>query len=124
MRRRGSRRRVRRGAVLLEVLIAIAILSTSAVALIILLGESTQAVHRARQREAEMRAANAFLHAVALWPREDLDRRLGARRQGSWLLHIHRQTPALYELSLTDSLSRDTLLKTTLYRAVQPGEGR
>ena len=61
---------------------------------------------------------------MSLWPREDLDRRLGERAQGPWRLTITRPAPTLYVVSLADSASGGAagaeLLTTTLYRPEPP----
>jgi type II secretory pathway pseudopilin PulG len=108
----------RTGAVLLEVLVALVILATVGGAAVTLASESARAIVRAREAEAEMRRANAFLESVALWPREDLDRRLGSRRQGQWRLRIDRPAPTLFIVALTDSVERRELLRTALFRAL------
>ena len=108
--------RDRRGAVLLEAMVALAILSAAGLAAVALVSQGADAVRRARAADAEVRQASAFLHAVALWPREDLDRRLGERPQGRWKLVIQRPTPTLYEVVLADSALARELLRTTLFR--------
>ena len=108
--------RSKRGAVLLEVIVAMAILATAGLAVVGLTVAASDAVERATRSEAELREASAFLEAVALWPREDLDRRLGTRPQGAWRLTIQRPDPTLYTIVLADSASSSVLLETSLYR--------
>ena len=114
---RRAERPVRRGAALLEAIVALAILSISAVPVVSLAAESARTVERARTSERELRAANAFFEAVALWSRADLDRHLGDRRQGRWVMHVDRTAPDLYEVTLSDSGTRVIVLRTSLYRA-------
>jgi len=106
----------RRGAALLEALVALTILATAAASIVAFANESTRSVLRARETEKQMRRANAFMAAVALWPREDLDRHLGQRQEGPWYLHIDRLTPTLYSVVLTDSTNARELLRTAIYR--------
>lgn len=108
----------RRGVALLEAIVAIAILATAGVAATITAASASRAVADVREADAALRAANAFMNAVALWPREDLDRRLGERVQGPWRLRILRTAPDLYAVQLSDSLSSRVHLFTTLYRRV------
>lgn len=115
-----ARSRSTAGAVLLEAIVALVILSAAGTAAVTLVSQSAGAVRRARIADAEMREASAFLHAVALWPREDLDRRLGEREQGRWKLIIQRPTPTLYEVVLTDSAVAHEILRTTLFRPEPP----
>jgi hypothetical protein len=114
MRRTRSRRR--RGAVLLEAIVALAILSSAGIAFVSLAAESARAVDRAHAGELELREGNAFFAAVALWSREDLDRHLGARHQGRWIMIVDRPRPDLYVISLSDSAKRAEFLRTSLYR--------
>jgi type II secretory pathway pseudopilin PulG len=110
------RRDKRRGAVLLEAMIALAILSSAGIAVVGLTAESARAVERVRAAEKEMRAANALFSAVALWTREDLDRHLGGRHQGHWIMRVDRPGPTLYVVTLNDSTNRALILRTSLYR--------
>ena len=71
------------GAVLLEVIVALAVLTIAGVSAVAMANQAAQAVAHTRQREDDVRRASAFLGAVALWPREDLDRHLGDHREGA-----------------------------------------
>ena len=113
---RSASRRAPRGAVLLEVIVALSILTTAGAALVAMTVDSMRAVSRARESDLQIRAANAFFNAVALWPREDLDRHLGDRRQGKWMMRVDRPRDDLYEITLADSTRRHVLLKTSVYR--------
>lgn len=108
--------RRRSGAALLEVLVALTILASAAASIVIAASERARAVERARETDASLRAASAFLDAVSLWPREDLDRRIGDRAQGSWRLRIGRPVPALYTVLLVDTATGHPLLSTSLFR--------
>lgn len=110
----------RRGVVLLEVLVALAILGIVGSAVAALSIGTTDSMRRARAAEAEMRQASAFFNAVALWTREDLDQRLGARRQGPWWLRVERSTPSLYTVELSDTSGGRVLLRSALFRAPAP----
>ena len=118
--RRDRRRRVRRGAVLLEAMVALVILASAGITVLSLVAESERAVDRVRNSERELRAANAFFNAVALWSRADLDRHLGDRRQGRWIMRVDRPRPNLYVATLSDSATRATVLRTSLYRPEPP----
>ena len=119
-RRPWARASRRSGAALLEVMVALAILAVAGVTAVAATGESVRAAARVRESEREIREASAFLEAVALWPREDLDRRLGDRAQGRWRLRISRPSPTVYEIALADSAGSDVLLETALYRPDAP----
>lgn len=107
----------RRGAVLLEVVVALTILATGGAGMIALASQSIDALRRARSAERETERASNFFEAVALWPRADLDRHLGDRAQGPWWLIIERPLPTLYTVTLTDSTGGRTIITTALYRA-------
>jgi len=109
--------RRRDGAVLLEVVVALTILATSGVTMIALASQSMDALRRAHAAEDDTASASAFLYAVSLWPRADLDRHLGDRPQGHWRLRVERPLPTLYTVTLTDGAGDRTLLSTALYRS-------
>jgi type II secretory pathway pseudopilin PulG len=117
---RAGERRKRRGAVLLEALVALVIVATAGAAVAALAVESGQAVQRTRSTEAELRRADAFFAIVALWPREDLDRHFGEHQQGPWRLRVERPVRSIYQITLTDSLGTRALLRTVLYRPEPP----
>ena len=108
--------RAEAGYALLELVLAITILTVAGLGLAGWMRESAHTAAAIASRDAELTRASAFLDLVALWPSEDLDRRLGSRRQGIWRLTIQRPTPDLYEVQLADSMGF-VLLATTLYRA-------
>jgi hypothetical protein len=110
------RRSTRPGVVLLEAIVALTILTVAALASVAMVRQAVDSVRRAESAEAEIRRASAFMDAIALWPRADLDRHLGQRPEGSWRLIIDRPVPTLYLVALTDSLSRRELVRTALYR--------
>ena len=88
----------------------------AALATVGIVRQGIDSARRAEAAETEIRRASAFMDAIALWPRADLDRHLGDRAEGPWRLIIDRPVPTLYLVVLTDSLSRRELLRTALYR--------
>lgn len=104
-----------RGAALLEALVALAILGTVGSAAAWSVTESLRAVQRTQARESEQRGAGQLLTAISLWPRADLDRHLGNRRQGVLQLYIERPTRTIYTVALRDTTGI-LLLQTALYR--------
>jgi type II secretory pathway pseudopilin PulG len=101
----------------METLVALAILGTSGAALAALAVASTDAVRRARRLDDDVARASAFHDVVVLWPREDLDRHLGAHAQGQWTLEVQHVSPTLYSIAIADSGDGRALLRTALYRA-------
>jgi len=112
------RRASARGVVLLEVLVALATLGTVGGAMAALAVGAGDTVRRAQRADDELRGASALLESVALWPREDLDHRLGARAQGEWTLEVQHPVASLYTVSLLDSGGTHELLRTALFRPV------
>jgi type II secretory pathway pseudopilin PulG len=104
------------GAVLLEVIVALALLASAGLAAVSMAAEAAEAVSRAREAEVRTAEASRFMDAVSLWTRADLDRRLGERRQGPFILRLDRPDPELYTTALADSASGRVLLATSLFR--------
>ena len=113
---RRSRLRDARGAVLLEVVIALALLATVGSGAAWLASESIRTVSRVHEEEHRIRSAARLLTAVSLWPRDDLDRHLGTTRQGPWRLRVARSEPILYTITLLDSLAANVVLRTAVLR--------
>ena len=109
-------RRCRAGAALLEAIVALAVFGSAGTAALVLVRDSARAVEHARRAEREMRDADAFMAAVSLWTRDDLDRRLGDRAQGRWRLTVLHPEPSMYEVALRDTLTDRVLLRTALHR--------
>ena len=106
----------RRGAVLLEAIVALVVLATVGGAAAWTAAESIHAVTRVHETEARLRVSDRLLTAVSLWPRADLDRHLGTTRQGPLRMRIDRPRPTLYSVSLVDSTTGKLLLQTSLFR--------
>ncbi len=106
----------RGGAVLLEALVALAVLATVGSAAAWTASESMRAVDRAHEAEARVRLAARLLTAASLWRREDLDRHLGSRAQGPLRMRIDRVRLTLYDVSLSDGVTERVLLRTSLFR--------
>jgi type II secretory pathway pseudopilin PulG len=112
--------RNRKGIGLLEVIAALTILAVAGITLLVMQTESVRAVERSRAAEHQTAAASAFLHAVALWTREDLDRHLGDRSQGPWSMYTERVLPELYRVILSDTTRGRVVLQTELFRPEAP----
>lgn len=111
-------RRPRAGFTLIEVLAALVIFGSALVVLLSLSAACSRAVTAAEQRERHLARADALLSTAALWPRADLDRHLGERAEGAFVLLIQRPLPDLYLAAVRDSgADRPPLLSTSLYRS-------
>lgn len=106
--------RSRRGALLLEVLAALTIFGSAAVATLSLLSQLGESERRARAEELRLADADRLLTAYSLLARADLDLRLGARTVGAWVVEVQRPTPALYRITVGDSSGVD--LATLVHR--------
>lgn len=115
--------RNRPGVVLFEVIVALSILIIAGLTAAVWVQETVLAVDHARHGATEVRAASDYLDLIALWPREDLDRHLGDRREGAWTVRVDRPTPTLYTVTVKDSTGARTLLRTAVYRAEGPHAG-
>lgn len=106
-----------RGVALLEVLAALVILSIAALGLVELVGAGTRAVAVARSRERELADEERLLAAYTLLERGDLDRRLGRREVGPYVVEIQRPERTLYRVAIWHAESRDVEdLVTVVYR--------
>jgi type II secretory pathway pseudopilin PulG len=123
LRTQASRGRPRGGALLLEVIVALTVLVIAGGSALMVASQSAETLRRTEAADLNARQASAFLDAVALWPRADLDRHLGDRQEGRWILRINRRAPDIYLVSLAVPLDsagvprpgRD-LFETALYR--------
>lgn len=88
------------GAVLIEVLVAVAILGFAGLALVELVSAGTRATTAARVRERELADEERLLAAWSLLSRRDLDQRLGRREVGPYVVEVQRPERALYRIAL------------------------
>ncbi len=110
-----------RGLVLLEALLALAILSIAGLSAIGVVQHGLDQERRALAREHEVVEAARVLTALTLLTRTDLDQRLGRRRIGEFVAGIQRPEPALYRLAVAEAAHPDVeLLVTVVYRARAP----
>jgi prepilin-type N-terminal cleavage/methylation domain-containing protein len=123
MSKRAQLRRTHGGApgmALLEVIVAITILAVAALSTVAWVSQAAATVAHADEAAAEVDSASDYLDRIALWTRADLDRHLGARRQGDWTVTVERPTSQLYMVTMRDSTDARTILGTTLYRPEIP----
>ena len=108
----------RKGFALLDVLVAIAILSTSALALTAVLRQAVQAQATGTAEESLMDSADRVMVAMSLLGQDDLDLRLGQRPVGEFLVEVQRPERGLYRLALAQATAPErVLLVTVVYRA-------
>jgi hypothetical protein len=102
---------------LLEVLVAILILTVSGLSFVDLVGAGTRAVATARARERELADEERLLAAYTLLTRGDLDRRIGRREVGPYLADVQRPERTLYRIALLRRTTPEVEdLVTVVYR--------
>lgn len=89
-----------RGVALLEVLVAVAILSLAGFAFLGLVTAGTRAVAAAAEREDLMADEERLIAAYTLADRGDLDRRLGQREVGVYRIRVERPERTLYRIAI------------------------
>ena len=109
--------RSNRGVALLEVLVALAILSLAGLALLDLVSGGLRAERDARDREGVLAVEERVLTALALLNRGEFDRRLGSRPLGELIVDIQRPERTLYRIAIAQARSRQVEdLVTVVYR--------
>ncbi len=103
-----------RGAVLLEALAALTIFALAAVSALAFLAQLTDATARAQATERRLADQDRLLTAYSFLTRTDLDRRLGRRAVGPWVVEVQRPRADLYRVAVGDSAAAD--LVTLLHR--------
>ncbi len=93
-----------RGVALLEVLVALAILSTTGLALVGATIQAMTAEREAERAEVAAMAADRLLTAMTLLGRADLVRRIGRHRVGEFVVEVQRPRPGLYRIAIGDSI--------------------
>lgn len=92
--------RTNAGFSLLEVLIALSIVSIAGLAAISKVGAAGTTLREVARREAEMEAAHNLLATAMTWSRRELDQRLGSTRSGAFVLSVSRPRSGLYRLAV------------------------
>jgi type II secretory pathway pseudopilin PulG len=107
----------RGGVILLESLVALALMAAATATAMALASADQDEAQRIIARSQEISRASAFLDVVTLWPREDFDRRLGTHPQGPYSLSISRPLETMYVIELRDRVHANLLLETAVFRA-------
>ena len=107
---------------MLEVLIALAILSTAGTAMVELVGAGVRSEHDARLSEQTLAAEERVIAAMTLLKREDFDRRLGRREVGELVVDVERPERTLYRIAIARTGSPQVEdLVTVVYRPEPAG---
>jgi type II secretory pathway component PulJ len=107
----------RRGAVLIEVIVAVAILTSAGLSFLQLVLSVGDAQTRMHERERELARAERLLTATVLLTQPELERRLGVRPANDFLVWIDRPEPFLFRIGVsTAGRPEAELLSTLAYR--------
>src|SRR5881296_667044 len=107
------------GIALLEVLVALAILSGAGLALLDFVTAGLRAERDARERERVLAVEERVLTALTLLKRDELDRRLGRHPLGELIVEIQRPERSLYRIAVSQQESSQVEdLVTVVYRRV------
>ena len=113
--------RSRAGVALLEVLIALVILTTAGIGFVELVGTGLRVERDSRIREQTVATEDRLLAALTLLKRGELDQRLGRRQIGEFIVDIQRPERTLYRIAVVQAQSPQVEdLVTVIYRAVSP----
>jgi len=111
-------RRGRRGVALLEVLVALVILTTAGVSLVGLVGAGLRWEYDARERERVLADEERLLAALTLLKRNEFDRRMGRHVVGTFVVDVQRPEPTLYRSEIEQTVSAQVEdLVTVVYRS-------
>lgn len=105
------------GVALLEVLVALAIVSAGGVATVAVLGAGLRAEHDALRRERTGAAEERVLAAMTLLRREELDQRIGRHEVGEFAVTVQRPEPTLYRIAIGAKETGVEELVTVVYRS-------
>jgi len=106
-----------RGIALLEVLVALAVLSGAGLALLELVTGALRAERDARERERVLAVEQRVLTALTLLKRAEFDRRLGRHPIGELIVEIQRPERTLYRIAVSQQESSQVEdLVTVVYR--------
>lgn len=114
----------RRGTILFEVVVGLAILAIAGIGWITLLAQTRASIAALRVREARARAAGDLLQRYRFLTEREFEARIGTMRSGTLAISISRSAPHLFVLAALDSAAHATILATTVYARDTTDVGR
>ena len=114
----------RAGTTLMEVLIALVMLATAGVGFATLLGQTAQTLRTVRNSERLARAGTDALNHVVVMGRAELAARVGATDLEGLRLHVIDDGSGLFDVSVAESDTSASVLRTTVYRPDTTGVGQ
>jgi hypothetical protein len=109
--------RGRRGAVLLEALVALLVLATVGLAAATLQRQAGAVLSSADVAVTDLMRASDVLEVASLWPREDLVRHLGDTREGMFTLRVSAAGNDVFHLAVWRHARQ--LLETDVFRSMR-----
>jgi len=107
----------RRGVSLLEVLVALVLLGSAALAAVGLVRQSADQTARARGLESRIERADQTLAELAILGRAELERRLGDHQMGEFIATVQRPEAGLFRIAVRDTGVSAPLLVSLVARA-------
>ncbi len=108
-------RRAPAGVALLEVLLGFALLTIAGIAWITLASQTARTLRSVRETERATLAAASTMEWVAIRTAPELDGMIGERRDGDFNVTIVRLIPALYDVTISDTLTDAPMLHSSIY---------
>ena len=110
-------RRRSQGVVLLEVLVALVVLSAAGLGVVSAVSAGLRAERGARERERVLVVEDRVMAALTLLTRQDLDRRVGPHPLGEFVVDVERSEATLYRIAIAQATSAQVEdLVTVVYR--------
>ncbi len=110
----------RQGIALLDALVALTILSGSALSLTAVLRQAVQAQTALSHEEELLDNADRLLAAMTLLGAGDLDQRLGSRTLGAFVTTVQRPERGLYRIAIAEGDSPGRILLVTVVHRAPP----
>jgi Tfp pilus assembly protein PilV len=107
--------RVRCGVALLEVLLGFALLAIAGMAWLTLAGQTARSLRDVRATERTTLAAESTMEWVAIRTAPELDGMIGERQDGDFNVTVVRLVPALYDVTISDTLTDAPILQSSVY---------
>lgn len=109
-------RKTKKGASLLEAIVALALLAGAGTSLVAALAASIRSQTELHRREMALRSAHRVLTAMSLLTRDELDQRIGRHPVGEFIAEVQRPEPTLYRLSIAEAQAPEVeALVTVVY---------
>jgi Tfp pilus assembly protein PilV len=100
---------------LIEVLLGFVLLAISGVAWIVLAGQTARSLRSVRDSELLTFNAVSTMEWVSVRSETELQAMTGRRRYGAFDITISTLLPGLYEVIVSDTLTRATILHSSVY---------